>query len=209
MKKNILIILTSHEDLGDTGEKTGFWLEELAAPYYVFVDAGVKVTLASPKGGKPPLDPKSNESLAQNDSTRRFEQDQEAMTLLNNTKKLNEISLSDYDAIFYPGGHGPLWDLANDEISQLLIESAILNNKPVAAVCHAPAVLRHVTINGVHLVKDKKGANNLEDNISPCGVCLQYMLDICPDVEIISYINGNIESKKLVDYLNRPYKLVE
>ena len=114
MKKNILIILTSHEDLGDTGHKTGFWLEELAAPYYVFVDAGVNITLASPKGGKPPLDPKSNESASQTNTTRRFEQDDEAMALLANTKKLSEISLSDYDAIFYPGGHGPLWDLAND-----------------------------------------------------------------------------------------------
>ena len=193
MKKNILIILTSHEDLGDTGEKTGFWLEELAAPYYVFVDAGVKVTLASPKGGKPPLDPKSNESLALNDSTRRFEQDQEAMTLLNNTKKLNEISLSDYDAIFYPGGHGPLWDLANDEISQLLIESAILNNKPVAVVCHAPAVLRHVTINGVHLVKDKKvtGFSNSEEEAVGLSKIVPFL------VEDMLKENGGIYSRGL------------
>ena len=165
MKKNILIILTSHEDLGDTGHKTGFWLEELAAPYYVFVDAGVNITLASPKGGKPPLDPKSNESASQTNTTRRFEQDDEAMALLANTKKLSEISLSDYDALFYPGGHGPLWDLANDSKSHSLIKEAILDDKPVAAVCHAPAVLRNININGVHLVKGKKvtGFSNSEE----------------------------------------------
>ena len=193
MKKNILIILTSHEDLGDTGHKTGFWLEELAAPYYVFVDAGVNITLASPKGGKPPLDPKSNESASQTNTTRRFEQDDEAMALLANTKKLSEISLSDYDAIFYPGGHGPLWDLANDHKSQSLIKEAILNDKPVAAVCHAPAVLRHVIVNDEHLVKDKKvtGFSNSEEEAVGLTKIVPFL------VEDMLKENGGIYSRGL------------
>ena len=193
MKKNILIILTSHEDLGDTGHKTGFWLEELAAPYYVFVDAGVNITLASPKGGKPPLDPKSNESASQTNTTRRFEQDDEAMALLANTKKLSEISLSDYDAIFYPGGHGPLWDLANDSKSHSLIKEAILDDKPVAAVCHAPAVLRNININGVHLVKGKKvtGFSNSEEEAVGLSKIVPFL------VEDMLKENGGIYSRGL------------
>ena len=138
----ILVVLTSHDKLGDTGEKTGFWLEELAAPYYVFVDAGAELTLASPKGGQPPLDPKSSDPASQTDATRRFEADATAMRALANTKKLADVSMKDFDAVFYPGGHGPLWDLAVDPASNALIESAIQAGKPVAAVCHAPAVLR-------------------------------------------------------------------
>ena len=141
---HILVVLTSHDQLGDTGEATGFWLEELAAPYYVFVDAGAEVTLASPKGGAAPLDPKSSQPDAQTDATRRFEADAAAMQALANTRVLASVSLDDYDAIFYPGGHGPLWDLAEDADSIALIESAIAGGKPVGAVCHAPAVLRHV-----------------------------------------------------------------
>ena len=140
----ILVVLTSHDQLGNTGKKTGFWLEELAAPYYAFIDAGAEVTLASPKGGQPPLDPKSNEPDSQTETTHRFEADSSAMQALAHTQKLSEVSINDFDAVFYPGGHGPLWDLAEDTDSIALIEQAIQIGKPVAAVCHAPGVLRHV-----------------------------------------------------------------
>lgn len=140
----LLIVLTSHDRLGDTGQKTGFWLEELAAPYYVFRDQGVDITLASPQGGQPPLDPKSSDPASQTDATRRFEADAEARAALSSTRKLADVSIDDFDAVFYPGGHGPLWDLAEDRHSIALIERAIAAGKPVAAVCHAPGVLRHV-----------------------------------------------------------------
>ena len=140
----ILMVLTSHGQLGNTGEKTGFWLEELAAPYYVFKDAGAEVTLASPKGGQPPLDPKSSDPAFQTDATRRFEADPAAKAALATTRKLSEVSPKDFDAVFYPGGHGPLWDLTEDPVSIRLIEGTIKSGKPVAAVCHASAVLRHV-----------------------------------------------------------------
>ncbi|MBE9136723.1 type 1 glutamine amidotransferase domain-containing protein [Nodosilinea sp. LEGE 07088] len=139
----ILMILTSHDQLGDTGQKTGFWLEEFAAPYYVFKDAGVQITLASPQGGHPPLDPKSDQPDAQTEATQRFRQDSDAQTALANTAVLASVSADDYNAIFYPGGHGPLWDLAEDAHSIALIEAFYGAGKPVAAVCHAPAVLRH------------------------------------------------------------------
>lgn len=152
----ILMVLTSHGKLGDTGEPTGFWLEELAAPYYVFKDAGAEITLASPKGGQPPLDPKSNDPAFQTDDTRRFEADPEAKAALAATRKLSEVSPGDFDAVFYPGGHGPLWDLAEDASSIGLIERTIAAGKPVAAVCHAPAVLRHVKApDGKPLVQGK------------------------------------------------------
>lgn len=140
----ILVVLTSHDQLGDTGKKTGFWLEEFAAPYYVFKDAGAELTLASPKGGQPPLDPKSDEPDAQTPATERFRKDPEAQAALAGTSKLAEVNEADYDAVFYPGGHGPLWDLAEDKDSIALIESFASAGKPVAAVCHAPGVLRHV-----------------------------------------------------------------
>jgi putative intracellular protease/amidase len=144
MRMKILLVLTSHDHLGQTGQKTGFWLEELAAPYYRFKDAGVELTLASPLGGQPPLDPKSNEPGFQTAATRRFEADAAAMSALATTKKLSEVSMDDHDAIFYPGGHGPLWDLAENGYSIALITRAAAAGKPVAAVCHAPAVFRHV-----------------------------------------------------------------
>jgi putative intracellular protease/amidase len=162
----VLVVLTSHDKLGDTGRKTGFWLEELAAPYYVFQEAGVDITLASPKGGQPPLDPKSNEPDFQTDDTRRFNRDSEALAALANTTKLSEVSYSDYDAVFYPGGHGPLWDLAEDRHSIALIERAYAAGKPVALVCHAPGVLRHVKgIDGKPLVEGKAvtGFTNSEE----------------------------------------------
>jgi putative intracellular protease/amidase len=166
MNMKILIVLTSHDKLGDTGQKTGFWLEELAAPYYVFKDAGAEITLASPKGGQPPLDPKSNDPAFQTEATRRFEADPEAKAALAATHKLSHVSSKDFDAVFYPGGHGPLWDLAEDPVSVRLIESTIEAGKPVAAVCHAPAVLRHVkTPDGKPLVQNKKvtGFTNTEE----------------------------------------------
>ena len=141
--KKILMVLTSHDKLGDTGKKTGFWLEEFAAPYYVFKDAGAAVTLASPQGGQPPLDPKSDDPQAQTEATHRFKADPAAQAALASTLRLAEDSAADFDAVFYPGGHGPLWDLAEDPASIALIETMLAADKPVAAVCHAPGVLRH------------------------------------------------------------------
>jgi putative intracellular protease/amidase len=153
----ILMVLTSHDELGNTGRKTGFWLEELAAPYYTFKNAGAEIILASPKGGQPPLDPKSNEPANQTDDTHRFEADVEATTALANTVKLSDVAQGDFDTVFYPGGHGPMWDLAEDKTSIALIESFLAAGKPVALVCHAPGVLRHVkTPAGRPLVEGKK-----------------------------------------------------
>ena len=153
----VLMVLTSHDQLGDTGKKTGFWLEEFAAPYYVLKDAGHEITLASPKGGQPPLDPKSDEPASQTDATRRFKRDQEAQAQLASTERLDSVRSSDFDAVFYPGGHGPLWDLAEDPHSKALIEQALADGKPVALVCHAPAVLKNVTANdGSPLVAGKR-----------------------------------------------------
>ncbi len=140
---NILMVLTSHDRLGDTGKKTGFWLEEFAAPYYVFKDAGATLTLASPLGGQPPLDPSSDAPGAQTADTARFKADPAAQAALASTVLLSTIEASDFDAVFYPGGHGPLWDLAEDKSSIALVEALFAAGKPVAAVCHAPAVLRH------------------------------------------------------------------
>ena len=139
----ILMVLTSHDKLGDTGNKTGFWLEEFAAPYYVFKDAGAEITLASPKGGQPPLDPSSDADDAQTDATKRFKSDDAAQKELANTEVLSSVSVDGFDAIFYPGGHGPLWDLAEDKASINLIESFAASDRPVGAVCHAPAVFKH------------------------------------------------------------------
>ena len=143
IEMKILMVLTSHDKLGDTGNKTGFWLEEFAAPYYVFKDAGAGVTLASPKGGQPPLDPSSDTDDAQTDATNRFKGDDAAQQALANTAVLSTISAEGFDAIFYPGGHGPLWDLAEDSDSKALIEAFSADNRPVGAVCHAPAVFKH------------------------------------------------------------------
>ncbi len=162
----IIMVLTSHDQLGNTGHKTGFWLEEFAAPYYVFKDAKAEITLASPEGGQPPLDPKSDEPDFQTDATRRFKADAEAQAALANTVKLSSLSADDFDAVFYPGGHGPLWDLAEDAQSIALIESMYAAGKTVAAVCHAPAVLRHAkAADGAPLVKGKSvtGFSNSEE----------------------------------------------
>jgi putative intracellular protease/amidase len=162
----VLMVLTSHDQLGDTGRKTGFWLEELAAPYYEFKDAGAEIVLASPKGGQPPLDPKSAEPSFQTDHTRRFEADAAAKAQLASTVRLDTVKQADFDTVFYPGGHGPLWDLAEDENSIKLIESFVAAGKPIALVCHAPGVLRHTkAANGKPLVDGKKvtGFTNTEE----------------------------------------------
>lgn len=163
----VLIVLTSHDQLGNTGRKTGFWLEELAAPYYTFKDAGADIVLASPQGGQPPLDPKSNEPSFQTEFTHRFEADAAANEQLANTVRLDSVSQADFDTVFYPGGHGPLWDLAEDGNSISLIESFIEADKPVALVCHAPGVLRHVkSTDGQPLVAGKQvtGFTNTEED---------------------------------------------
>lgn len=163
----ILMILTSHDQLGDTGKKTGFWLEEFAAPYYVLKDAGHDITLASPAGGQPPLDPKSDEPDAQTEATERFKQDPEAQAQLASTLELADIDVAAFDGVFYPGGHGPLWDLAESATSKALIETALASGKPVALVCHAPAVLKSVTApDGTPIVKGRKvtGFTNAEED---------------------------------------------
>lgn len=163
---DILFVLTSHEKLGDTGKKTGFWIEEFASPYYTLSDEGANITLASPKGGKPPIDPSSDTPDAQTDATERFKDDQQLQEKLAETKKLSEIKEADFDAVFYPGGHGPLWDLAEDQDSINLIESFNKANKPISFVCHAPAALKKVQgTNGEPLVRGKKvtGFSNKEE----------------------------------------------
>lgn len=162
---NILMVLTSHDELGDTGQKTGFWIEEFAAPYYVFADAGAKITLASPKGGQPPIDPNSENEDAQTDATRRFYADQALQQKLANTLTLSELNAADYDAVFYPGGHGPLWDLATDQQSIRLLEDFWQQGKAVAAVCHAPAVLLNATLVGKPLIAGRAvtGFSNTEE----------------------------------------------
>lgn len=189
----ILFVLTSHDQLGNTGEKTGFWIEEFASPYYYLVDKGVDVTLASPKGGQPPIDPTSDKPENQTESTKRFKADKELQEKLSKTHKLSEVSSDDYDAVFYPGGHGPLWDLAESETSAKLIESFYNSNKPVSFVCHAPAALKHVkNTDGEPLVKGKKvtGFTNTEEE-------LVKLTDVVPFlVEDMLKENGGIYSKK-------------
>ena len=166
MRKKILMVLTSHGELGDTGKKTGFWLEEFAAPYYVFKGAGADITLASPQGGQPPLDPASDVPDALTSETTRFRSDESAQHELANTVKLSEVQSSDFDAVFYPGGHGPLWDLAEDADSRSLIEAFAARGAPIGAVCHAPGVFRHTMgSDGKPLVDGKRvtGFTNTEE----------------------------------------------
>lgn len=188
----ILMVLTSHDQLGDTGKKTGFWLEEFAAPYFVFKDAGAQLTLVSPMGGQPPLDPKSDEPDAQTAATDRFRQDCAAQSALASTALLSSVRAEDYDAVFYPGGHGPLWDLAEDKVSIALIEAFHQAGKPVALVCHAPGVLRHVKdADGQPLVKGKKvtGFTNSEEEAVQ-------LTDVVPFlVEDMLKENGGVYSK--------------
>jgi len=176
----ILMVLTSHDQLGDTGEKTGFWLEEFASPYYVFKDANADVTLASPTGGQPPLDPKSDEPDFQTEATKRFKGDVEAQAALANTSKLSDVSSENYDAVFYPGGHGPLWDLAEDRNSIALIESMNSSGKVVSAVCHAPSVFRHAkALDGSPLVKGRSvtGFSNTEEEAVQLSDVVPFLLE--------------------------------
>ncbi len=163
--KKVLFVLTSHDKLGSTEEKTGFWVEEFASPYYYLADKDVEITLASPKGGQPPIDPKSELPDFQTPATERFNKDENLQNQLANTKVLGEVKAEDFDAVFYPGGHGPLWDLAEDKDSVRLIEDFYNSNKPVGAVCHAPAVFKNTMSNGESLVKGKKvtGFSNTEE----------------------------------------------
>ncbi len=177
---NILMVLTSHAELGDTGEKTGFWLEEFAAPYYVLKDAGHSITLASPKGGQPPLDPKSDAPDAQTDATRRFKADDDAQTQLAKTELLSAIDPAGFDGVFYPGGHGPMWDLAEDADSKALIEATIAAGKPVALVCHAPAALKNITTpDGAPLVRGKRvtGFTNGEEEAVKLTDVVPFLLE--------------------------------
>lgn len=163
----ILMVLTSHDQLGDTGKKTGFWLEEFAAPYYALKDAGAEVVLASPKGGQPPIDPSSDSEDSQTDATRRFKDDKDAQADLADTAVLADVQDAGFDAIFYPGGHGPLWDLAEDADSIRLIETFAASDRPVGAVCHAPAVFKHTKgADGKSLVNGKRvtGFTNTEED---------------------------------------------
>jgi putative intracellular protease/amidase len=188
----LLMVLTSHEQLGNTGKKTGVWLEEFTAPYYVFTDEDVDIDLASPKGGEPPIDPRSEEPNAQTAATKRFQVDASAQYLFANTLKLSTVSARDYDAVFYPGGHGPLWDLAEDQDSIALIESLIAEGKVIGAVCHGPAAFRHAkTPRGEHIVKDKSvtGFSNAEEEAAG-------LIDVVPFlVEDMLKQNGGRYSK--------------
>lgn len=164
---HILMVLTSHDQLGDTGKKTGFWLEEFAAPFYAFKDAGAQITLASPKGGQPPLDPSSDAEDAQTEATKRFKADADARRALASTQVLADVTADGFDAIFYPGGHGPLWDLAEDGDSRRLIEAFAASDRPIGAVCHAPAVFRHTLgTDGKPLVSGRRvtGFTNTEED---------------------------------------------
>jgi putative intracellular protease/amidase len=177
---NVLMVITSHDKLGNTGEKTGFWLEEFAAPYYQLIDAGFSVTLASPLGGQPPLDPKSAEADFQTDATRRFEQDKENQAVLATTTKLELIDANDYVAVFYPGGHGPIWDLTTNQKSIALISAFIEQNKPVAVVCHSTSVLLNVKDkNGAAIVQGKKitGFTNSEEDAVQLTDIVPFLLE--------------------------------
>jgi putative intracellular protease/amidase len=190
--KHVLFVLTSHEELGNTGHKTGFWIEEFAAPYYLLKDKGVKITLASPKGGQPPIDPNSAAENAATDATKRFDSDTETKEFLSKTIPLANINQADYDAVFYPGGHGPLWDLSEDKNSIALIEAFYANKKPVAAVCHAPAVFKNTKDSeGNALVNGKKVTcfSNTEEEAVQLTEIVPFL------VEDMLQANGGVFSK--------------
>jgi putative intracellular protease/amidase len=189
--KKVLFVVTSHDKLGNTGQKTGFWTEELAAPYYELSDQGIQIDIATPLGGQPPIDPKSADPASATEDTKRFDADTELLAKLKNTLKLNHVKESDYDAVFYPGGHGPLWDLAKDRNSIALIESFYNNNKPIAFVCHAPGVLKDVKIKDKYLVKGKKvtGFSNAEEAAVGLTNVVPFLL------EEVLQANGGIYSK--------------
>ena len=227
-KKHILMVLTSHDKLGNTGEKTGFWVEEFAAPYFAFKDAGYEITLVSPLGGQPPIDPKSELADFQTADTQRFDNDEQVKDQLSNTLKLNQVNASDYDAVFYPGGHGPLWDLVDDVDSIALIQSTIEANKPVATVCHSSAVLLNIKDNNDAYLINKKAVSGftnseeaaveltqivpflLEDELIKRGADYQRAADWTPfavqDGLIISGQNpasSALVAQKLITHLNQ------
>lgn len=177
--KKVLFVVTSNDKLGNTGEKTGFWSEEFAAPYYELLDQGVEITIASPLGGQPPIDPKSADPASATEDTKRFDADKVLQEKLKNTLKLSTVNQKDYDAVFYPGGHGPLWDLVEDKSSITLIESFYTHKKPVAFVCHAPAVLKNVKVKGEYLVKGKKvtGFTNAEEEAVGLTKVVPFLLE--------------------------------
>lgn len=177
--KKVLFVLTSHDELGNTGEKTGFWIEEFAAPYYELADKGVTIDIASPLGGQPPIDPKSSDPSSATEDTKRFDKDTELQAKLSKTHKLADVKQADYDAVFYPGGHGPLWDLAEDKNSIALIEAFYTNKKPVAFVCHSPGALKNVKVNGEYLVKGKKvtGFSNTEEEAVGLTKVVPFLLE--------------------------------
>lgn len=178
--KHVLMVLTSHSELGRSGEKTGFWVEEFAAPYYAFIDAGIKVSIASPTGGQPPIDPKSELGDFQTESTKRYNADTDVQTLMANTAVLASVNAEDYDAVFYPGGHGPLWDLTDNAISIALIENFLATNKPVAAVCHATAAFLNIKNNaGEYIIKGKAvtGFSNSEEEAVQLTDIVPFLLE--------------------------------
>lgn len=190
---NVLFVLTSHDKLGDTGKKTGFWVEEFANPYYTLLDKGATITIATPNGGAAPIDPSSDSPDAATDDTERYNKDEKTKALIANTHKLANINANDFDAVFYPGGHGPLWDLANDKTSIALIEKFNAQNKPIAFVCHAPAALKDVKgTNGEPLVRGKKvtGFTNTEEDAVGLTEVVPFL------VEDMLNNNGGIYSKK-------------
>ncbi|MEP3836902.1 MAG: type 1 glutamine amidotransferase domain-containing protein [Algibacter sp.] len=190
---NVLFVLTSHDKLGDTGKKTGFWVEEFANPYYTLLDKGVTITIATPNGGAAPIDPSSDSPDAATDATERFDKDADAKAKIANTNKLSDMNVDDFDAVFYPGGHGPLWDLANDATSIALIEKFNTQEKPIAFVCHAPAALKGVkNTDGTPLVKGKKVTGFTNSEEVAVG-----LTDVVPFlVENMLQENGGIYSKK-------------
>ncbi|MFW0714474.1 type 1 glutamine amidotransferase domain-containing protein [Pedobacter sp. N23S346] len=202
MSKKVLFVLTSHDELGNTGKKTGFWSEELAAPYYALADKGVEIVLASVKGGQPPIDPKSEEASFQTETTKRMDNDTVLLDKLKNTIPLEEVKMEDFDAVFYPGGHGPLWDLAESKISQKLIVDFYTAKKPVAFVCHAPGVLKDVKVDGEYLVKGKNvtGFTNTEEDAVELTNVVPFL------VENMLVKNGGIYTK-IADW--SPYAVVD
>jgi putative intracellular protease/amidase len=202
MNKKVLFVITSHDELGNTGLKTGFWSEELAAPYYALADKGVNIVLASPKGGQPPIDPKSEDPSFQTETTKRMDKDAVLLDKLKNTIPLADVKMDDYDAVFYPGGHGPLWDLAESTTSQQLITEFYTANKPVAFVCHAPGVLKDVKVNGEYLVNGKNvtGFTNTEEEAVQLTNVVPFL------VEDMLIKNGGNYSK-IADW--NPYAVVD
>lgn len=190
----ILMVLTSHDQMGDTGQKTGFWLEEFTAPYYVFLDAGADITIASPKGGQPPVDPNSEASEALTETTRRFEADAHAREALASTKKLADVDMNEFDAVFYPGGHGPLWDLVNNDTSMALIKAAYEQDKVIGAVCHAPAVFKNIEIKpGQNLVggREVTGFSNSEEEAAGLTKVVPFLLEDMLKENTATYSKGD------------------